>query len=70
MLILIGVPLGLLGALALTRFLAAVLWGVSATDPATYAAVAAFLPVVALLATLVPACRVLRLDPRAVLATE
>jgi predicted permease len=70
MLILIGVPLGLLGALALTRFLGAVLWGVSATDPATYAAVAAFLPVVALLATLVPACRVLRLDPRAVLATE
>ena len=65
-----GLAAGLGGSLALTRFIATRLWGVTATDPATFATVAALLAVVALLATLIPAHRALRVDPTVALRYE
>jgi predicted permease len=66
----IGIPLGIVGALLLTRFLASVLWEVTATDPVAFAAALVLLPAVALAATLIPASRVLRLNPGVVLGGE
>jgi len=62
-----GLALGLVTALALSRVLAGLLFGVTATDPATYAAIAALLLAVAALASYVPARRVLGVDPVSVL---
>jgi putative ABC transport system permease protein len=53
----IGVAAGLLGSLAMTRFLSKLLFGVSATDPATFVAVALLLVAVAALASFLPARR-------------
>jgi len=58
-----GIALGLAGAAALSRFLATLLFGVSATDPMVYAAVALLLGVVALAAVVVPSSRATRVDP-------
>jgi putative ABC transport system permease protein len=71
-LLLIGVGLiaGLGGSLALTRVIASRLWGVTATDPATFAAVAVVLAVVAVLATLIPVRRAVRVDPTIALRYE
>ena len=55
--------LGFFGALALTRLLATLLFGVGARDPITIVAVGAILAVVALLASYVPARRASRVDP-------
>ena len=65
-----GLALGTLAALGLTRLLSSLIYGVSATDPATFAAVIALLALVALLACLIPAARATRIDPVVALRAE
>lgn len=65
-----GVALGLGGALALTRLLSAVLYGVSATDLLTFTAVPIFLGLAAFLASYLPARRASQVDPLAALRYE
>jgi putative ABC transport system permease protein len=59
----VGLALGLAAAFAGTRYLALLLFGVDALDPASFVSAAAFLLCVALLATLLPAWRAARIDP-------
>ena len=66
----IGTLLGLAGAWALTRLIAAQLYRTQATDPATFAAVAGLMTAVALGATYVPARRALKVDPAIALRRE
>lgn len=66
-LVLAGIVLGLAGALALTKLLSALLYGVAATDPITFGGVALVLACVALLACYLPARQAMRIDPAAAL---
>jgi ABC-type antimicrobial peptide transport system permease subunit len=67
---LIGLLGGMLGALALSRFLRSLLFGVSATDPFTFAIGAAILLTVAAAACFAPARRATRVDPMMALRNE
>ncbi|HET7695544.1 MAG TPA: ABC transporter permease [Vicinamibacterales bacterium] len=67
---LVGVAVGLAGALALSRFLASLLYGVRAVDPWTYLAVTAALVGVAIAACWIPASRAMRVDPLVALRAE
>jgi predicted permease len=68
--ILIGLAVGLAGSLALTRIVASLLFGITATDPLTFGVVVLMLVATALLACYIPARRAARIDPMTALRSE
>ena len=67
---LFGITVGLVAAVGLTRLMTSMLYGASATDPATFALIASMLTVVALLATFIPARRATSVEPLTALRWE
>jgi putative ABC transport system permease protein len=65
-----GLVIGLAGSFALTRLIKSGLYGVTATDPATYVAISLLLVVVAMFACLIPTIRAIRVDPTIALRYE
>ena len=70
MLVSVGVVIGVLASFGLTRFIEHMLFGVTPTDPLTFAMIVALLGLVALLACLIPAQRAMRVDPIVVLRSQ
>lgn len=66
----LGMSVGLIAALILTRLMSSMLFGVGATDPATFTMIALVLAVVALLACWIPARRAAKVDPMTALRCE
>ena len=69
-LVLTGIAIGIGGAIALTRFLATLLFGVTPTDSVTFVVVSAVFFVIAMIASLIPAVRATRVDPLIALRYE
>jgi ABC-type antimicrobial peptide transport system permease subunit len=69
-LVLVGAAIGIAAALGLSRLMAGMLYGVSATDPLTFAAVPIVLLGVAMLACYIPARRAIRVDQMTALRYE
>ena len=67
---LVGLAAGVLGALALTRLMRGLLYGVSPTDPLTFAAIVVLLAGTALLASWIPALRAVRISPVSALRSD
>jgi len=65
-----GVLIGLAGGFAMARAMTSLLYGVSPTDPVTYAAVAGLMLAIAVVASAVPAWRATRVDPIRTLKAE
>jgi ABC-type antimicrobial peptide transport system permease subunit len=70
LLALIGAAIGIAAAVGVTRFMASMLFGIKATDPATFIGVAIMLIVVALAACYIPARRAMKVDPMVALRYE
>ena len=65
-----GIAVGMLAALALTRLMASMLYGVNSNDPVTFCFVALLLALTALAACFLPAVRAARVDPMVALRYE
>jgi putative ABC transport system permease protein len=69
-LVILGITMGTIAALAVARLMAHLLFGVSTTDPATFGSVALLLTITALFASSIPAQRAMRVDPNVALRYE